>query len=135
MENNQRNSGNRSGNERTGQQDQMRDQRNDQRNEQDSESLNTASGLRNEMKRNQDEAGSGRSYDYGTEGSSEEDLNQQLGRNSNQQNVSNPISTPGTGNDNMPGTGRSDSRAGTGSGLTTKQGTTGSDYDGQNRNS
>ena len=128
MENNQRNSSSNTGNERT-QQDQMREQKNDWNNE----SQNTSSGMRNEMSREQDESGSGRSYDYGTEGSSEEDMNQQLGRNSNQQNISNPLNTPGIGNDNMPG--RSDSRVGTGSGLTTKQNTTGSDYDGQNRNS
>ncbi len=112
----------------SGQQDQMSNQQSSQANE----SQNTASGMRNEMKKEQDDAGSGRSYDYGTEGS-EEDQNQQLGRNSNQQNVSNPVSTPGTGNDNMPG--RSGSRAGTGSGQTKKQSITGSDYDGQNRNS
>jgi hypothetical protein len=88
------------------------------------------------MQRDQDEAGSGRSYDYGSEGSSEEDMNQQLGRNSNQQNISNPTttSTPGTGSDSMPGVGNN-SRAGAGSGMTTKQGTTGSDFDGQNRTS
>jgi hypothetical protein len=128
MEKNQRDNRNQSSTDRT-QQDQTRNQQNDWNNE----SQNTASGLRNEMKREQDESGSGRSYDYGTEGSSEEDTNQQLGRNSNQQNVSNPLNTPGTGNDNMPG--RSDSRAGTGSGTTTKQSVSGSDYDGQNRNS
>jgi hypothetical protein len=124
MEQNQRNSGN----------DRMDQQ--DSRNQQDNwnnESMNTASGMRDQMERQQDDMGSGRSYDYGTEGSSEENLNQDLGRNSNQQNVSNPISTPGTGNDNMPGS--SDSRAGTGSGMTTKQNITGSDFDGQNRNS
>jgi hypothetical protein len=102
-------------------------------NEQNNESLNTASNMRNELQREQDSSGSGRSYDYGVEGSSEEDMNQDLGSNSNQQNVSNPISTPGTGNDNLPG--RSDSRAGAGSGMTTKQNITGSDFDGQNRNS
>ena len=100
--------------------------------EQGNESLNTASGLRNEMREEQDGTGSGRSYDYGTEGSTEEDLNEQLGRNSNQQNVSNPINTPGAGG-SPAGTGRSDSRAGSGSGLTTKQNITGSDFDGQNR--
>lgn len=118
-----------SGNDRMDQQENMRNQQDNQNNE----SMNTASGLRDELKQEQDGAGSGRSYDYGTEGSTEEDTNQQLGRNSNQQNVSNPVNTPGTGNDNMPG--RSDSRAGAGSGMTTKQNITGSDYDGQNRNS
>ena len=126
MENNQRNSSN--SNERM-QQDQMGNQQSDMNNE----SLNTASNMRNELQREQDSSGSGRSYDYGTEGSSEEDQNQQLGRNSNQQNVSNPISTPGAGNDNMPG--HSGSRAGTGSGLTTKQSVTGNDFDGQDRTS
>lgn len=121
MEKNQRNSGN--------QQDQKLNQKNDWNNE----SQNTASNMRDNMQREQDESGSGRSYDYGTEGSSEEELNQDLGRNSNQQDVSNPISTPGTGNDNMPG-GRN-TAAGSGSGLTTKQSVTGSDYDGQNRTS
>ncbi len=100
--------------------------------EQNNESLNTASGLRNELQQEQDDAGSGRSYDYGTEGSNEssteEGMNQQLGRNSNQQNVSNPTTTPGAGSDPIPGTGRSDTRAGTGSGLTTKQNITGSDF-------
>jgi len=127
MEKNQSNNRNQSSDRM--QEDQTRNQQNDWNNE----SQNTTSGLRNEMQQEQDETGSGRSYDYGTEGSSEEDTNQQLGRNSNQQNVSNPLSTPGTGNDNMPG--QSDSRVGTGSGITTKQNITGSDYDGQNRNS
>jgi hypothetical protein len=109
------------------------DQQNNLGNEQNNESLNTASGLRNELQNQQDSAGSGRSYDYGTEGSSEEDQNQQLGRNSNQQNISNPLSTPQTdSSDALPGT-HSNSRAGTGSGLTTKQNITGSDFDGQNR--
>ena len=104
-----------------------------QRNEQNNESMNTASGLRDQSEREQDESGSGRSYDYGTEGSSEEAMNQQTGRNSNQQTVSNPLSTPGTGSsDALPGT-NSDSRAGTGSGMTTKQSITGSDFDGQDR--
>ena len=112
------------------QQDQMRDQQQNRNNE----SQNTASNMREEIQREQDGSGSGRSYDYGTQGSSEEDMNQQLGRNSNQQDVSNPISTPpGTGSDSMPG--RSDSRAGQGSGMTTKQSITGSDFDGQNRES
>jgi len=121
MEKNQADNSNQSSNQRN------------QQNDWNNESQNTASGLRNDMQQEQDSAGSGRSYDYGTEGSSEEDQNQQLGRNSNQQNVSNPVNTPGTGNDNMPG--RSDSRTGSGSGLTTKQSITGSDFDGQNRNS
>jgi hypothetical protein len=129
MENNQRNSNNRSGNERMDQQDQTRDQQRNWNNE----SMNTASNMREELQREQDSSGSGRSYDYGSQGSSEEDTNQDLGRNSNQQNVSNPINTPGKGNDNMPG--RSDSRAGSGSGMTTKQSITGSDFDGQNRDS
>jgi len=127
MENNQRNSG-MNNNDRMDQ-----DKKRNQQDNQNNESLNTASDMRNEMRREQDDAGSGRSYDYGTEGSSEENMNQDLGRNSNQQNVSNPVNTPGTGNDNMPG--RSDSRTGTGSGLSMKQSVTGSDYDGQNRNS
>jgi hypothetical protein len=129
MENNQRNSGNRSGNDRMDQQDQTRDQQSNWNNE----SMNTASNMREELQREQDSSGSGRSYDYGSQGSTEEDMNQDLGRNSNQQNVSNPINTPGTGSDNMPG--RSDSRAGAGSGMTTKQSITGSDFDGQNRDS
>jgi hypothetical protein len=129
MEHNQRNSGNRSGNDRIEQQDRTRNEQDNGNNE----SMNTSSNMREELKREQDSSGSGRSYDYGTQGSSEEDVNQDLGRNSNQQNVSNPISTPGTGNDNMPG--RSDSRAGAGSGITTKQSITGNDFDGQNRNS
>lgn len=95
-------------------------------NQQNNESLNTASGLRDQSQREQDSAGSGRSYDYGTEGSSEEDMNQNLGRNSNQQDVTNPI-TPGS--DTMPG--HSDSRAGMGSGQSTKQNIAGSDLDGQ----
>ena len=106
-----------------------------QQNNQDSDSLNTSSGLREQAQRQEDESGSGRSYDYGSENSTEDDMNQQLGRNSNQQNVSNPISTPGAGSDNLPGSGRSDSRAGMGSGQTTKQSITGSDFDGQNRTS
>lgn len=126
MEKNQR----KSGNDRMDQQDQTRDQQSNTNNE----SMNKASNMREELKREQDSTGSGRSYDYGTQGSSEEDLNRDLGRNSNQQNVSNPVSTPpGKGNDNMPG--RSDSRAGSGSGMTTKQSVTGSDFDGQNRDS
>lgn len=123
MEQHQSNSNN---NEQRGQQDNLRS-------EQNNESLNTASGLRNETEQQQDSSGSGRSYDYGSGSSTEEGQNQQLGRNSNQQTVSNPLSTPGTGSsDALPGT-NSDSRAGMGSGLTTKQSTTGSDFDGQNR--
>jgi len=130
MEQNQRNSNNQSN--RMGQQDDRQNQQNDWNNE----SMNTGSGLREQSQREQDSSGSGRSYDYGTEGSStEEDTNQQLGRNSNQQNISNPTTTPGSSSDNMPGTGRSDTRTGMGSGLTTKQSTTGSDFDGQNRTS
>lgn len=128
MEQNQRNTAdsNAGGSERTEQQDA-------QRNQQNNESLNTASGLRDQAQDQQDSSGSGRSYDYGTEGSSEESTNQQLGRNSNQQTISNPLSTPGSGSsDALPGT-NSDSRAGTGSGMTTKQNITGSDFDGQNR--
>jgi len=128
MEKNQRDNRNQSDNQRT-QQDPTRNQQSDWNNE----SQNTSSNMRKDMEREEDSSGSGRSYDYGTEGSNEENLNQDLGRNSNQQNVSNPVNTPGTGNDNMPG-GRN-SAAGTGSGLTTKQSVTGSDYDGQNRNS
>lgn len=123
MEQNQRDSSNTNENR---QQDNLR-------NEQNNESLNTASGLGEQAERQQEGSGSGRSYDYGTEGSSEEGMNQQLGRNSNQQTVSNPLSTPGSGSsDALPGTG-SDSRAGMGSGMTTKQSITGSDFDGQNR--
>jgi len=129
MENNQRNRGNT--NDRMNQQEERQNQQNDWNNE----SMNTSSGLRDQSQREQDSSGSGRSYDYGTEGSNEEDMNQQLGRNSNQQNVSNPTTTPGSGSDNMPSPGRSDSRTGKGSGLTTKQSTTGSDFDGQNRTS
>ena len=115
-----------------GQQDTMRDQQSERNNE----SMNTASGLREQSQREQDSAGSGRSYDYGTEGSrTEEDMNEQLGRNSNQQNISNPINTPGKGGENMPSVGRNDSRTGMGSGMTTKQSITGSDFDGQNRDS
>ena len=114
-------------NDRMGQGDNMQ-------NEQNNESLNTASGLRDQAERQSSSSeGSGRSYDYGTEGSSEEEMNEQLGRNSNQQTISNPVNTPGASGSSMPGTGRSDSRAGTGSGLTTKQNITGSDFDGQNR--
>jgi len=111
------------------------DQPDNMRNEQNNESQNTSSGMRDDMQREQDSSGSGRSYDYGTEGSTEEDMNQDLGHNSNQQTLSNPTttSTPGTGSDNMPAFGHS--RAGRGSGITTKQTTTGSDFDGQNRTS
>jgi hypothetical protein len=126
MEHNQTNS---SGNEHTDQQEQWQTEQSSRNNQ----SLNTASNMREELQREQDGSGSGRSYDYGAEGSSEDDMNQQLGRNSNQQTVSNPISTPGAGNDNLPG--HSDSRAGTGSGMTTKQSITGNDFDGQNRSS
>lgn len=128
MEQNQKNDmdRNENSNERMGQQDDMR-------NQQGNESLNTASGLREQAGQQSDDAGSGRSYDYGSENSTEEDTNQQLGRNSNQQNVSNPVNTPGTDSDATTGAGRNESRAGTGSGLTTKQNITGSDFDGQNR--
>lgn len=129
MENNQRNRGNT--NDRMNQQEDRQNQQNDWNNE----SMNTASGMREQSQREQDNSGSGRSYDYGTEGSSEEDMNQELGHNSNQQNISNPTNTPGRGGDNMPNLGRNDSRTGMGSGLTTKQSTTGSDFDGQNRTS
>ena len=130
MEHNQRNNSNQS--DRMDQQNDRQNQQNDWNNE----SLNTASGLREKTQQEQDSAGSGRSYDYGTEGSStEEDMNEQLGRNSNQQDVSNPITTPGKGGENMPSVGRNDHRTGMGSGHTTKQSTTGSDFDGQNRTS
>ncbi|HUQ97333.1 MAG TPA: hypothetical protein VM010_06685, partial [Chitinophagaceae bacterium] len=95
----QRNSDN---NERMNQPDQSQGQ-------QGGDNINTASGLRDELKRDQSEAGSGRSYDYGAEGSTEEDLNEQLGRNSNQQNVSNPVNTPGTSGGSTMGSHSSDS--------------------------
>ncbi len=129
MEQNQRNSGNQ--NDRMEQDDTMRNQQN----ERNDESMNTASGLREQTQREQDSSGSGRSYDYGTEGSTEEDMNERLGRNSNQQDISNPVNTPGKGGENMPSTGRNDHRTGMGSGMTTKQSITGSDFDGQNRTS
>lgn len=130
MEKNQRNRGDQS--DRMNQQDNLRDQQNNMNNE----SMNTASGLRDQTRREQDGTGSGRSYDYGTEGSrTEEDMNERLGQNSNQQDISNPINTPGKGGENMPSTGRNDHRTGMGSGLSTKQSVTGSDFDGQNRES
>ena len=113
-----------------------------QQNDQDNLNLNTASGLRQQATLQEDASGSGRSYDYGAEGSTEEEMNQQLGRNSNQQNISgtqqnasemNNNSTTDLGNDSISGAGRSSSRAGTGSGLDTKRSVTGSDFDGQNR--
>jgi hypothetical protein len=112
-----------------------------QQNDQDNQSLNTAAGLRQQATQQQDASGSGRSYDYGTEGSNEEEINQQLGLNSNQQTVTgtqdasgqNNNSTTDLGNDSISGAGRSSSRAGTGSGLDTKRSVTGSDFDGQNR--
>jgi hypothetical protein len=113
----------------------------EQQKDQDNLSLNTASGLRQQATLQEDASGSGRSYDYGSEGSTEEEMNQQLGLNSNQQNISgtqdasgqNNNSTTDLGNDSISGAGRSSSRAGSGSGMDTKRSTTGSDFDGQNR--
>lgn len=110
---------------------------NEQQDNMNNESLNTASGLRAQAERQSDSAGSGRSYDYGAEGSTEEDLNQQLGRNSNQQNVSgnsgNDQSSESDDSGSISGAGRTDSRMGSGSGLSPLSGTTGSDLDGQTR--
>jgi hypothetical protein len=126
MEQNQRNSNNPN--------DRM-EQPGNMRNEQGNENLNTASGLREQAERQSDAEGSGRSYDYGSENSTEEDMNQQLGRNSNQQNVSGENSNPTAdmGSDSITGMRSTNTRAGTGSGLHTKNNITGSDYDGQAR--
>ena len=82
----------------------QRSQQENTQNQQTSDNLNTAAGLRAQTERlSDDSSGSGRSYDYGSENSTEEDLNEQLGRNSNQQNASNPINTPGASSDNPAG--------------------------------
>jgi hypothetical protein len=120
MDKNQRNE-----NERTSEQDQLRGNTMN-------ETIRNVGNMdeKNETLRDA-EQGSGRSYDYGTEGS---DMSDTSRRNSDagQQNAS--ASRGGTSDmddESIAGAGR-DTRTQRGSGLTTKRSITGSDFDGQN---
>lgn len=90
------------------------------RSERNDESLNTSSQP-GQMDREGKEQGSGRSYDYGTEGQGQQTGRQNVGSegSSNMGNRSDHARESGSG-------------MGQGSGLNTKRSVTGSDYDGQN---
>ena len=122
MKENQRN---RSGNEqRNTEQDPMRNQQNDSTREvgQNRESDNLRDA----------DLGSGRSYDYGTQGSEQtENTSGTSGNRSSSRETMH--GTADMKDEQVPGRGREMRReSGSGSGLAPKMGTTGSDFDGQN---
>ena len=116
---------NRGGNEqRNTEQDQMRNQQNDSM-------QNVGQNRENESLRDSD-LGSGRSYDYGTQGS--EQTEQTSGTTGNRSTSRETMhGTADMKDEQVPGRGREMRReSGSGSGLAPKMGTTGSDFDGQN---
>lgn len=122
MKENQRNT---SGNEqRNTEQDPMRNQQNDS-------TRQVGQSGENETLRDA-EQGSGRSYDYGTQGS--EQTEQTSGTTGNRSTSRETMHGTADMKDEMvPGRGREMRReSGSGSGLAPKMGTTGSDFDGQN---
>ena len=128
MEKNQRNQKNQE--QRSSEQDQLR--------QSTPQEPTTNVGQNRDMEQNESlrdaEQGSGRSYDYGTEGS-DMDRGGTGRRNdhSGHQNLSsNTGGTVDMGPNSITGSNR-ESRAGTGSGLNTKRSVTGSDFDGQNK--
>jgi hypothetical protein len=129
MEKNQRNEDMRNERRRSSEQDQSRQSTNENRREvrQDRDME------QNESLRDADQ-GSGRSYDYGTEGSDMDTNSTRRTDHTSHQNLSsNTGGTVDMGPNSLTGSNNRTSRAGTGSGLNTKRGVTGSDFDGQNK--
>lgn len=104
-------------------------------NQQNNENQNVHSTTNPGNERMGADQGTGRSYDYGTPGSEPDNMNEQQNvSNDRQQGTSNNSGgTSDMGNNALTSGSRSDSRAGTGSGLNTKRSITGSDFDGQNK--